>query len=91
MFEGLKRFVRKISNALETPPDSVDNPRPKRVDPDPPKDHWYARTASRSLRAAARDETKVLDALDKVAPPLSRETSKQVDDLLTKASSSARR
>ena len=37
MFEGLKRLFRKVSSSLETPPDSVDEPRPQRVDPDPPK------------------------------------------------------
>ena len=91
MFEGLKRLYRKISSAIETPPDSVDERRPQRVNPDPPKNDWFARVRDRSLRAAAADEAKVLDALDHVAPPLSRETSKKVDDLLTKAAASARR
>jgi hypothetical protein len=89
MFEGLKRFVRRIEKALE--PDPIDVPRPQRVNPDPPKDNWYARTAKRSLTSAAKNETAALEQLDKLAPRLSRESSEKVDDLLAKASASAAR
>ena len=92
MFEGLKRLFRKVSSSLETPPDSVDEPRPQRVDPDPPKNDWFARVRARSLRAAAVNETEALDRLDRIdeiASPLSRAASKQVDDLLDKAKASA--
>lgn len=89
MFEGLKRFVRRIEKALE--PDPIDVPRPQRVNPDPPKDNWYARTEKRSLAHAAKTETAALDQLDHMAPRLSRESSEKVDDLLAKASASASR
>jgi hypothetical protein len=89
MFEGLKRFVRRIEKALE--PDPIDVPRPQRVDPDPPKNDWFARTQKRSLTKAAQNETAALDKLDELSPRLSRETSEKVDDLLAKATASASR
>jgi hypothetical protein len=91
MFEGLKRLYRRISTALETPPDSVDERAPQRVDPDPPKNDWFARTRRVSLGTAAKNETAALDKLDEMAPRLSRETSQKVDDLLAKATASASR
>jgi hypothetical protein len=93
MFEGLKRFVRRVENriekALEAPPDSVDNPRPQRVDPDPPKNDWFARTQKRSL--AVKNEAAALDKLDEITPRLSKESAQKVDDLLAKATASAAR
>lgn len=91
MFEGLKRLYRRIEAALETPPDSVDERRPQRVNPDPPKNDWYARTSKRALGAAAKNETAALDRLDAMDPRLSREASATVDDLLAKATASAAR
>lgn len=89
MFEGLKRFYRRIEKALE--PDPIDVPRPQRVDPDPPKDDWFARTQRRSLTKAAKNETAALDKLDEMAPRLSHETAAKVDELLAKATASASR
>ena len=93
MFEGLKRFVRRVENRIEKAlePDPIDVPRPQRANPDPPKDNWYARTAKRSLTSAAKNETAALDRLDEMAPRLSPESSEKVDDLLAKASASASR
>ena len=91
MFEGLKRLYRRIGAALETPPDSVDERGPQRVDPDPPKNDWYARTSRRSLRAAAKNETAALDQLDAMAPRLAGDASDAVDDLLAKATASIAR
>lgn len=95
MFEGLKRFVRRVENRIEKAlePDPIDVPRPQRANPDPPKDNWYARTAKRSLTTAAKNETAALDQLDKLSPSpsLSRENAAQVDDLLAKATASATR
>jgi hypothetical protein len=83
MFERIGRFVRKVVASLE-PED--DRPRPQRVDPDPPRDEWFGRVRSRSLDAAARKETKKLDALDKAEPEpaLPHEAAKAADDLLSK-------
>jgi hypothetical protein len=89
MFEGFKRFYRRIEKALE--PDPIDVPRPQRVDPDPPKNDWFARTQKRSLTRAARNETAALDKLDDLAPRLSREEAAKVDDLLARATASASR
>jgi hypothetical protein len=89
MFEGLKRFYRRIEKALE--PDPIDVPRPQRVDPDPPKNDWFARTQKRSLASAAKNETAALDKLDEMAPRLSRESAQKVDDLLAKATANASR
>lgn len=89
MFEGLKRFIRRIERAVDGPPDSVDERRPQRVNPDPPKNDWFARTRARSLGAAAKNETAALEKLDAMAPRLSHESSQKVDDLLAKASASA--
>ena len=91
MFEGLKRFVRRIEKALDGPPDSVDNPRPQRVDPDPPKNDWFARTQRRSLANAVKNEAAALDKLDEMAPRLSKDSAQKVDDILAKASASAAR
>lgn len=91
MFEGLKRFVRRVEKALETPPDSVDNPRPQRVDPDPPKNDWFARTQKRSIAMAVKNEAAALDKIDAIAPRLSKETAQKVDDILAKATASASR
>lgn len=85
MFEGMKRLYRKITTALEAPPDSVDEPKPQRVDPDPPKNDWFARTSKRSLQAAARNETAALDKLDAMSPRLSKSDARIVDDLLERA------
>ena len=54
MFEGLKRFVRRMENRIEKAlePDPIDVPRPQRANPDPPKDNWFARTEKRSLTTA---------------------------------------
>jgi hypothetical protein len=87
MFEGLKRFYRRIEKALDAPPE----PGPQRVDPAPPKDHWFARTEKRSLRAAAKNETVALDKLDDLAPRLSRESAKEVDEVLARATANAAR
>jgi hypothetical protein len=85
MFDGLKRLYRKIATALDAPPDSVDERRPQRVDPDPPKNDGFARVRERSLEAAAKKETAALDALDAMDPRLPRETAAQVEELLAKA------
>jgi hypothetical protein len=89
MFEGLKRFYRRIEKALEADP--IDVPRPQRVDPDPPKNDWFARTQKRSLSHAAKNETAALDKLDELSPRLSRESAQKVDDLLAKATANASR
>lgn len=93
MFEGLKRFVRRMENRIEKAlePDPIDVPRPQRANPDPPKDNWFARTEKRSLTTAAKNETAALDRLDAMAPRLSQESAQKVDDLLAKASASASR
>lgn len=87
MFEGLRRLYRKITTAIEAPPDSVDERRPQRVDPDPPKNDWFSRTRARSLAAAARNETAALDRLDALSPTarLSKDDARIVDELLERA------
>ena len=93
MFEGLKRFVRRIENRIDkaVEPDPIDAPRPQRVDPDPPKNDWFARTQRRSLSNAVKNEAAALDKLDELSPRLSRESAKEVDELLAKATASASR
>jgi hypothetical protein len=86
MFEGLKRLFRRIENALDAP-DST--PRPQRVDPDPPKNDWFARTRKRSLARAAKNESAALDKLDEMSPRLSRDAAKEVDDVLARATANA--
>jgi hypothetical protein len=85
MFERLKRLWKSISNPPEDEPESVDHPRPKRANANPPQRDWFARVREKSLDADAARKTRALERLDDDEPQLSREASKQVDDLLTKA------
>jgi hypothetical protein len=93
VFERIGRFVRKVISGLETPPDSFDEPRPQRANPDPPRNEWFGRVRARSQAAttkaatkAAKNEAKKLDALDKAEPnpALSAAGEKAVDDLFAK-------
>ncbi|MBX3188919.1 MAG: hypothetical protein KF819_18005 [Labilithrix sp.] len=85
MFERLKRLFRNLT-ASDTDPESLDHPRPRRANADPPKDHWYARVRSRSLEAHASAEAKALDALDRSEPDpvLSGDAARQADALIAK-------
>ncbi len=65
-------------------PESFDHPRPKRVNPDPPKRDWFARVEARSLRARAVADARKLEAADDEPPRLSRDASASVDRLFEK-------
>ena len=92
MFERLKRLIK---SALTPPPDdepeSVDHPKPRRANQNPPQRDWFARVSEKSSQASARREAKALDALDAKEPALSRDASAQVDALLAKTGVAPRR
>ena len=71
MFEKLRRLLRTITAPPEDEPESIDNPRPRRANANPPKRDWFARVNERSQEAHD--------------PTLSPEASRQVDELLAKA------
>lgn len=89
MFEKLRRMFRNITASAsrsDDEPESIDNPRPKRANPDPPRRDWFARVQDRSLDAAelAEVETRKLEALDRDDPKLSREAERAAEQLLAK-------
>jgi len=86
MFERLRRLIKSITAPADDEPESIDSPRPKRANPDPPRRDWFARVQDRSLDAAelAEVETRKLEALDRDDPKLSREAERAADQLLAK-------
>ena len=84
MFERLKKLFRELTAPDPDAPESIDNPRPKRPNHNPPQRDWFARVRERSLEARAEADTRALDRLDESEPRLSRETSRQADELLAK-------
>lgn len=93
MFERLRRLIRTITAPSDDEPESIDNPRPKRANPDPPRRDWFARVQDRSLEAAelAEVETRKLEALDRDDPKLSREAERAAEQLLAKVGKPAPR
>lgn len=86
MFERLRRLIRNITAPADDEPESIDNPRPKRANPDPPRRDWFARLQDRSLdaQALAEVETRKLDARDRDDPKLTREAERAANDLLAR-------
>ena len=93
MFERLRRLIPTIPAPSHDEPESIDNPRPKRANPDPPRRDWFARVQDRSLEAAelAEVETRKLEALDRDDPKLSREAERAAEQLLAKVGKPAPR
>jgi len=94
MFEKLRRILRSITAPSDDDPESFDHPRPQRANPNPPARDWFARVRERSLAASAANaarETKALEALDAKEPVLSRDASRQVDEVLAKMTSGTAR
>jgi hypothetical protein len=69
---------------MEDDPESIDNPRPQRANPNPPRRDWFARVRSRSARARAAEDAAKLDAEDVDEPELSPEAEDSVDRLFKK-------
>jgi hypothetical protein len=99
MFEKLKRRLQALARSIkeeasapEDAPESFDHPRPKRNNPDPPKRDWFARVRDRSYeaRAGSKADASLLDH-DEEEPALSRDASRQVDELLAKTGVAPRR
>ena len=71
MFEKLKRLLKSLTVLPEDEPESIDHPRPRRANHNPPQRDWFARVREKSLEAHD--------------PTLSPEASRQLDELLAKA------
>jgi hypothetical protein len=65
-------------------PESFDNPRPQRANPNPPRRDWFARVRSRSARARAAADAEKLEDDDVAEPELSPEAQDSVDRLFKK-------
>lgn len=90
MFEKLRRLLRTITASSDDDPESFDHPRPQRVNPAPPARDWFARVRDRSREAGAEraaHEVRALELLDTKEPVLSREASRQADEVLARMTS----
>jgi len=65
-------------------PESFDNPRPQRQNPNPPRRDWFARVRSKSARARAAADAAKLENEDADEPDLSPEASSTLDELFKK-------
>ena len=75
MFDRIKKLFAYF--APEDEPESVDHPKPRRANANPPQRDWYARVRERS--DTARD------------PALSPEASRAADELLARSMQTARK
>lgn len=87
MFERLKRFFRKVADDIEGNDDLA---QPQRVNPAPPKDHWFKRVEDKSLEAAAKREAKRLEAEDARTPRLDPNAERAVDALFARVEAKTR-
>ena len=69
---------------MDDEPESFDNPRPQRANPNPPRRDWFARTRSKAARARAAEDADKLDAEDEGEPELSPEAAESVERLFAK-------
>jgi hypothetical protein len=84
------KLPRTVADMKDDEPESFDNPRPRRANPNPPQRDWFARVRSRSSRARAAEDAAKLDADDVAEPELSREASESVERLFEKMSDQLR-
>ena len=66
---------------MDDDPESFDNPRPQRANPNPPRRDWFARANAKAGRARAADDADRLDADDAGEPELSPEAESSVERL----------
>jgi hypothetical protein len=76
------KVPRTVADMEDEEPESFDDPRPQRANPNPPRRDWFARVRSRSARARAADDARKLD--DEGEPELSPEAEESVERLFEK-------
>lgn len=75
---------RTLADMEDDEPESFDNPRPQRANPNPPRRDWFARVRARSARARAVKDASKLEDDDVEEHELSPEAKDSVDRLFQK-------
>ena len=63
MFERIKKLFASIAASREDEPESVDHPRPRRANANPPQRDWFARVRERSEPALSPEARRAADEL----------------------------